>query len=761
MTDELKILMLEDDPVDAELATRALNKAGIAFSSMRVDTRDAFVAALVEFRPDIILADYHLPTFDGMAALVIAVEQTPDVPFIFVSGAMGEEFAIETLHQGAADYVIKDRLGKLAPAVSRALQEARERRLRHRAEAELAASEERFRKVAASAQDGLIIVDQDGLITYWNPAAEKIFGYTSGETLGQPLHELLAPARYHDAFRAGWGHFRATGQGAVIGHTLEMSALHKDGEEFPVELSISSVTINGRWHATGILRDISERRRAEAVRRELAAIVESSEDAIIGAAIDGRITSWNNGAAKIYGYSATETIGQSAKMLVPEERQHEIDDLIDILGSGRSVAQHETSRRRKDGRLIDVSVSLSPIRDTSGTISGISTIARDITELKAAERALQRSNRFLRTLSRCNETLVHATDEFGLLDDMCRVVVEAGGFPMAWVGYVVNDPGQTIRPMAQFGERAAEYVATLNKTWADSERGQGPTGRAVRTGQVQMAKDIATDATYAPWRARALEFGYRSSVALPLATDKGVIGTLNIYAAEIDVFAEEEIALLAELAADLAFGIVTVRTRAKQLESARTLAKALENTIQAIATTIETRDPYTAGHQQRVSRLAAAIAREMGLDEARVTGVQRGAEIHDIGKIYVPAEILNRPGKLSDIEFSMIKTHPQVGYDIIKEIDFPWPIAEMILQHHERLDGSGYPHGLTGNAISLEAKIIAVADVVEAMMNHRPYRAALGLDSALEAIDRGSGRLFDAAAVAACTRLLGSGDFVV
>ncbi len=761
MANELKILMLEDEPADAELATRALRKAGVEFSSMRVDTRSAFVAALAEFRPDIILADFHLPTFDGLSALAIAVEQAPDLPFIFVSGAMGEELAIQTLHQGAADYVLKDRLVKLAPAVNRALQEARERSLRRSAEAELAASEERFRKTAESAQDGLIIVDQDELITYWNQAAEKIFGYTSAETLGRPLHGMLTPLRYRDSFRQGWGRFRETGQGPVIGHTLEMSALRKGGEEFPVELSISSVAIDGRWHATGLVRDISERRRAEAVRRELAAIVEASEDAIIGAAMDGRITTWNNGAVKMYGYSADETIGQSAKMLVPDEREHEIDDLIGVLGSGKGIAHHETSRRRKDGRLIDVSVSLSPIRDASGTIGGISTIARDITERKLAERALQRSNRFLRTLSRCNEALVHATEEIALLEDMCRVVVEAGGFPMAWVGYAMTDEARTIRPMAQFGESAAEYVATLDLTWADSERGQGPTGRAARSGHIQVAKDIVTETGFIPWRKRALELGYRSSVALPLRTNHEVLGTLNIYAAEVGEFGEDEVGLLAELAADLAFGIVTVRTRAKQHESAHKLEKALENTIQAIATTIETRDPYTAGHQRRVSRLAAAIARDMGLDEERVTGVQRGAEIHDIGKIYVPAEILNRPGKLSDIEFSMIKTHPQVGYDIIKDIDFPWPIAEMILQHHERLDGSGYPHGLTGNAISLEAKIIAVADVVEAMMNHRPYRPALGLDSALEAIDRGSGRLFDAAVVAACTRLLGSGEFVV
>ncbi|OHC65656.1 MAG: hypothetical protein A3H93_18710 [Rhodocyclales bacterium RIFCSPLOWO2_02_FULL_63_24] len=761
MPAELKILLLEDEPIDAELAMRALRKAGIDFSSLRVESRDAFVAALDDFRPDIILADYRLPAFDGLQALAIAIERAPDVPFIFVSGAMGEEFAIETLHQGAADYVLKDRLGKLAPAVSRALQEAAERRLRQRAEAELAASEERFRNIAESAQDGLITVDQSETITYWNRAAERMFGYSAAETLGRPLHQLLAPARYREAIHKGWSHFRETGEGPVIGHTLEMSGLRKGGEEFPVELSISSVAIDGHWHATGIVRDVSERHRAEAVRRELAAIVESSEDAIIGKAVDGRITTWNSGAEKIYGYAAEEIVGKPVEFLAPEERRQEVADLLNLVRGGKSVAHFETSRKRKDGREIEVSLSLSPIRDFSGTITGISTIARDITARKTAERALKQSNRFLRTLSRCNETLVHATEEIGLLEDMCRVVVETGGFPMAWVAYVEHDAARSVRPVAQFGERAAEYVAALGLTWANSDQGEGPTGRAVRSGQIQVTRDIATDAGFSPWRSRALEFGYRSSVALPLKADQRVIGTLNIYAAEADVFGDQELSLLAELAADLAFGIVTVRARAEQRQNALKLERALEDTIQAIATTIEARDPYTAGHQQRVSQLATAIAREMQLDDVLVAGVQRGAEIHDIGKIYVPSEILNRPGRLSDIEFSMIKTHSQVGYDIVKDIEFPWPIAAMILQHHERLDGSGYPQGLKGDAILPEAKILAVADVVEAMMNHRPYRAALGVDSAIAEIARSSGRLFDPEVVTACTRLLRNGGFSV
>ncbi|MDD5249000.1 MAG: PAS domain S-box protein [Rhodocyclaceae bacterium] len=635
MVRELQVLMLEDEPADAEFAERALRKAGIVFASLRVDSRAAFIAALDEFCPDVILADYKLPAFDGLTALGIAREKAPRIPFIFVSGAMGEEFAIETLHQGAADYVLKGHLSKLVPAVNRALLDAEEHRRREEAETALKESEERFRNMAESAQDGIAIIDADGLVTYWNAAAERMFGYRQDELLGRNMHDLIVPQRFRDAYRKGWPDFRAGGQGAVIGTTFEVVGLKKEGCEFPVELSISAAPIKGQWHAIGIIRDISERKRGEL--------------------------------------------------------------------------------------------------------------------------ALRRSNRFLRTLSRCNETLVHADDERELLQSMCRVVVEVGEFALAWVGF--TEDGGMIRSVAQVGRCAGDFVSALPIDGQDAKLAAQPTIRAVHTGEIQVMQDIAA-ADCPAWRDRALGCGYGSAIALPLRAGGAVIGALNIYAAETGGFGAEEVGLLSELAGDLGFGIAMLRVRAAREEDAHKLEQALEDTIQAIATTIEARDPYTAGHQKRVAQLAAAIARDMGLPENRITGVLRGAEIHDIGKIYIPSEILSRPGRLSAAEFSLIKIHPQVGYDIVKEIDFPWPVAAMILQHHERLDGSGYPNGLRGGEqIILEAKILAVADVVDAMVSHRPYRAALGLDAALEEIERNRGRLYDEAVVDICLRLFRAKGF--
>ena len=204
---------------------------------------------------------------------------------------------------------------------------------------------------------------------------------------------------------------------------------------------------------------------------------------------------------------------------------------------------------------------------------------------------------------------------------------------------------------------------------------------------------------------------------------------------------------LARLGPAIVAAIERAGAQTRALEDAARLKGSFLATIQAITRAMEKRDPYTAGHQARVADIAEAIAREMGLGAERVEGVRIGAEIHDIGKIWVPSEILTRPGKLTSAEFAIIKAHPEIGHDIVKDVDFPWPVARMILEHHERIDGTGYPHGLAGDAILLEARIIAVADVFEAMTSHRPYRPALDISVALDHLRDNRGGHFDPQAV--------------
>jgi PAS domain S-box-containing protein/putative nucleotidyltransferase with HDIG domain len=196
-------------------------------------------------------------------------------------------------------------------------------------------------------------------------------------------------------------------------------------------------------------------------------------------------------------------------------------------------------------------------------------------------------------------------------------------------------------------------------------------------------------------------------------------------------------------------------------ETIEKLKRSIDDTIRAMAMIAETRDPYTAGHQERVANLSVAIAEDLNLLPEKINGIRMAGMIHDIGKVKIPAEILSKPGKLSNLEFSLIKVHAEVGYDILRSIEFPYPVAQIAYQHHERVDGSGYPRGLKGDEIVMEARIIAVADVVEAMASHRPYRPALGIDAALEEIEKNRGVLYDDTVAEACLRLFREKGFQI
>jgi putative nucleotidyltransferase with HDIG domain len=206
---------------------------------------------------------------------------------------------------------------------------------------------------------------------------------------------------------------------------------------------------------------------------------------------------------------------------------------------------------------------------------------------------------------------------------------------------------------------------------------------------------------------------------------------------------------------------ITARKRAEEemQNSLDKLQRAFEGVVQAMSMAMEIKDLYTSGHQQRVAQLACALAGELGFPAERIEGLRVAGLLHDLGKIAVASEILSKPGKINEYEFAIIKAHPQIGYDILKAIEFPWPVAQMVLQHHERLDGSGYPAGLKGEEILLEAKILGVADVVEAMSSHRPYRPAIGIPQALEEIFQKRGLAYDPEVVDACMRLFSGQGF--
>lgn len=401
-----------------------------------------------------------------------------------------------------------------------------------------------------------------------------------------------------------------------------------------------------------------------------------------------------------------------------------------------------------------------PVHDEQGLFLYSLHSLEDTTELKQHERAMRRANRALRTISAGNQTLIHATDEKSLLHDMCEVAVQVGGYRMAWIGYARDDAGKTIEQMAQAGFEA-DCPNLTPLTWDETKHEACPASRAIIAGKPEVVQDIESDPKASLWRENARKYSYASCIALPLMDGARAFGVLLLFDDKVNVFDADELKLLEEMSGDLAFGILTLRVKVAHREHELRLQQNMLQTVEAIASIVEMRDPYTSGHQGRVAVLAQEIARQMGLPEEQMHAIHLAGLVHDLGKIQVPAEILSKPGKLTEIEYSMIKLHPQAGYDILKGIDFSWPIAQMVLQHHERLDGSGYPQGLKGEDILPGTRILSVADVVEAMSSHRPYRPGRGVEAALEEILHARGTQFDSRVVDACVALFREQKYVL
>ncbi|HEY3244028.1 MAG TPA: PAS domain S-box protein, partial [Phycisphaerae bacterium] len=270
---------------------------------------------------------------------------------------------------------------------------------RKRAEEASRESEQRLRLILDSSLDAIVTADANGTITGWNGRAEQTFGWSAAEALGRSLHELLMPPRERPAHLAGLKRFLETGTGPILNRRIEVTALHRDSHEFPVELTVTSMRWRSSYLFNAYVRDITERKRAEEAAAAMAALVASSDDAIIGKDLNGIITSWNRGAAELYGYSAGEAIGHPVTMLMPPQQQHEEADFLARLKRGERIEHFDTQRLTRDGRLIDVSLTISPVIDREGRIIGASKIARDITERKRAERVLQESEARFRQLA--------------------------------------------------------------------------------------------------------------------------------------------------------------------------------------------------------------------------------------------------------------------------------------------------------------------------------------------------------------------------
>ncbi len=401
----------------------------------------------------------------------------------------------------------------------------------------------------------------------------------------------LVPQEDRDRFLAEIEGMRAGGEASIIAKAVELEGARKDGSEFPIELSLSEwETGQGRFR-TAIIRDISDRKRAEESLRETEeryrVLFEGSTHGILATDVETkRVVDANPAMCRMLGYSAAELLQLGLADLHPKDAlDHVISEMEAMLLEGKSLAP-AIACLRKDGTMF------------YADIGGATTISHgrrwlvgffaDVTERKQAEEELRRVNRSLRTLSQGSQALVRASDESSLLKSVCRILVEQGGYCLAWVGLAEQDEQKTIRPVAQAGYEQG-YLENLHLTWADEERGRGPAGTAIRTARPVIATDIATDPNFRLWREQALTQGFASAIALPLGSENTrPLGTLCIYAAEPNAFNAEEVQLLTELANDLGYGIEALRMREAHRQAQEQLERQLVRleSLRTIDTTI-------------------------------------------------------------------------------------------------------------------------------------------------------------------------------
>lgn len=485
---------------------------------------------------------------------------------------------------------------------------------RRQAETSLKESEEKFRTICASAADAILMMDNDGYISFWNGGAERIFGYTSEFATGKYLHTLIVPERYRESFSKGFTKFRETGEGAVVGKTLEVFALRKNGSEFPVELSMSSVKLEGQWGAMGIIKDITDRKNAqeriEIQLKRLAAL--RAIDMTINASLDLHVT---------LDVILNEVLSQ---LKVPA---------VDILLHDRYLQVLEFAAGK-----------------------GFLTKALQYTSLRIGESHAGRA-----ALER---RIVHVQD---------------------------------------LGEGSGEF----------------------------RRSDLFK------------EEGFISYYAVPLIAKGEVKGVLEIFDRAALNPDRGWLDFLDALAGQAAIAIDNYAMFEKLQRSNTDLVLAYDATIEGWSRALDLRDKETEGHSRRVTEMSLRLARGMGVSREDRAHIRRGALLHDIGKMGIPDNILNKPGKLADAEWEIMRRHPQYAYELLSPVEFLRLALDIPYCHHERWDGKGYPRGLKGEQIPLSARIFSIADIFDALCSDRPYRLAWPKEKVLEHISSLAGADLD------------------
>lgn len=591
----------------------------------------------------------------------------------------------------------------------------------------LTASETRFRRIFEANPLPMWVVDHEtGAFIAVNESALTFYGYTRAEFLGLKANVLAAQEQ--------------PSQGGVMRHK------RKDGSEVCVALSTQEIDFDGRKADLVTAFDLSAHvAMQESLQQQVATtrrVLDALPEGVLVLDGEKRIVDVNPAYCRMSGYTREQLLGKKASEIEAPNASDSVIAQSRVAGN-----RFERRHRRADGSILDVEVSIAALAASDGhTVA----IVRDISHLRKAldaQRSAQRQAECLIDLYRQAETF----DESALVRRVIDQASEITGSPLAFLYFV--DPAQSTLRLVSWREQTRPHAVMADGEPRALARA-GLTAECVRSKRPTSGNDL----TRKPQPDGLPDI--QRYLAVPIVADNETVAVLGVANRDAG-YDEDDQWVLSGLAEGFWRVLQAKRTHTLTLSALQRTDVALHGMVDSLVRIIERHDPYTAGSSRRVAALAVALAREAGLDGERQHGVRLGALLHDIGNIVVPATILAKPAPLTEAEHALMRAHVEEGCQLLAQIDFGAPVADMIYQHHERYDGSGYPRGLKGEQIMLEARILAIADTVEAMCSPRPYRPAMGMDAAIDEINRGAGRLYDPKLVAACTRLIREHGFVL
>jgi PAS domain S-box-containing protein len=735
-----KVLIVDDNGANLYLLKSLLEEEGFAVVEAE-NGQEALDKAHAD-PPDLIVSDILMPVMDGylLCRHCKEDEQLRQIPFVFYTATYtepkDEKFALSL---GADRFILKpqepetliqiikeiwEERSAAGPVAPKPLGEEMEffrqyneilfRKLEKKmldletANRKLKCLEEQYRLSFENVTDIVWTIDTDFNVRKMSPSVERMLGYKAQDFIGRSVYDLVKLLTPESMERA-MAEISLVLSGQTI-PTSVYSLVARDGTVKQGEISGAPILRNGDIVGmVSVIRDITDRKRAEERLRDSERKYRELYDflplPVYEMDMEASITSANRAVYETFGGTEEDLkAGFNAWQLLSPENIEKSSKNIQRLLQGKKIEGTEYTLTRLDGSVFPAIV-ISSLIYGDGKPVGIRGAIVDITERKRAEEKLRRMNTFL------NSIIENIPDMIFLkhAKDLSYVRFNRAGEEL--LGYSRDElVGKNAYDF--FPKEQADFIIE--------------TDREVLRGKNVV--DIPEESLQT-----------RNKGERTLHTKKVPL---------LDANGEPE--YLLGISEDITDQKRAEEKLQKTLESLR---KAVGTTIQVMVSAVEARDPYTAGHQLRVADLARTIATEMGLPRDRIESIRLAGSIHDIGKLSVPAELLSKPTKLSEIEFSLIKEHARKGYEILQNVESSWPLAEIVYQHHERMDGSGYPRNLKGDDILIEARIIAVADVVEAMASHRPYRPTLGMNTALEEITKNKGIIYDEAVADACLRL--------